>query len=124
MACPYNARFVHPATSVVDKCTFCAHRIDEGRQPACVEACPTRALVFGDLNDPRSEITGLLGTAAVQTLKASLGARPKVHYVNADERTFGRLRLPGRAAASARRYAESMPADVIDSFEKCRDNVY
>ena len=50
-SCPYDARYVHP-DGYVDKCTFCIHRVKRGEQPACVAICPTKALVFGDLNDP------------------------------------------------------------------------
>ena len=123
-ACPYDARFVHPIKSVVDKCTFCAHRIDQGREPACVEACPTRARIFGNVNDPKSEIAQLLGTTAVQTLKAGLGTHCKVYYANADQRTFGRLKLSPAPAEAVHDYMDSMPAPAKDAFEKYHRNVY
>ena len=40
----------------VEKCTFCSHRVDQGLQPACVEACPTQVITFGDVEDPHSAV--------------------------------------------------------------------
>ena len=94
VACPYSARFVHPGKEVVDKCDFCHDRVTRGRQPACVEACPTgslslpgadRARVFGDLNDPSSEISKLVALHPMHTMKADLGTKPMVLYKGADE---------------------------------------
>ncbi len=59
-ACPYDARFLNPETGTVSKCTFCQPRIDAGQPPACVGTCVGRALVFGDANDPASEVSRLL----------------------------------------------------------------
>lgn len=56
---PYEKTFVKPRLNegVARKCTYCAHRVDEGLNPACVVACPTHARIFGDLEDPESEIS-------------------------------------------------------------------
>jgi len=56
-ACPYDARFKDPADGMISKCTFCQPRVDAGKQPACVEVCFNRALVFGDFNDLDSEVS-------------------------------------------------------------------
>lgn len=79
-ACPYDARYLHP-DGYADKCTFCLHRVRRGQQPACVEACPTRALRFGDLGDPRSEVSRLLRTRASKRLQPESGADPNVYYL-------------------------------------------
>ena len=65
---------------VVEKCTFCLHRTREGRLPACLEACPTGARVFGDLNDPNSEIRWVLENKRVFVLKEELGTKPRFFY--------------------------------------------
>jgi len=79
--CPYDARYVHP-DGYVDKCTFCAHRVREGRDPACVSTCPTFAMHFGDLDDPGSGVSRLLGSGRrVKTLNPETGAGPNVHYL-------------------------------------------
>ena len=55
--CPYRVRFIHPEKKSADKCNFCRDtNLAEGKQPACVEACPTKALTFGDMNDPNSAV--------------------------------------------------------------------
>ena len=59
-ACPYEARWLNPETNIISKCTYCQPRIDEGLQPTCVSTCVGRALIFGDKNDPNSEVSRLL----------------------------------------------------------------
>ena len=65
---------------VVEKCTFCIQRSREGLNPACVEACPTGARVFGNLLDPNSEIRWILANKKVFRLKEDLGTDPKFWY--------------------------------------------
>lgn len=83
-ACPYQARYIDPVRKVADKCTFCTHRVDQGLAPACVNTCPAQARVFGDLNDPRSEIAKLVATNAVQVLRPETGLRPRIFYISPD----------------------------------------
>ena len=92
-ACPYGARYLVPKgkvtptgqSGVVDKCTWCYHRITKGLKPACVEACPVGARVFGDLNDPESDVSKILAKERIQVLKPDLGTKPKVKYIGLDE---------------------------------------
>ncbi|MDX2476804.1 MAG: 4Fe-4S dicluster domain-containing protein [Gammaproteobacteria bacterium] len=101
-ACPYSARFFNwtqpelPAerintntnylgnrprpAGVVEKCHFCTQRTRMGRQPACQEACPTGARIFGNLLDPKSEIRYVLENKGVFRLKEDLGTEPKFWY--------------------------------------------
>ena len=101
-ACPYWARHfnwtepkipaaeVNPVTNylgnrprprgVVEKCHFCTQRTRKGRQPACMEACPTGARIFGNLLDPASEIRYVLANKKVFRLKEELGTEPKFWY--------------------------------------------
>jgi molybdopterin-containing oxidoreductase family iron-sulfur binding subunit len=67
-------------TGVVEKCTFCIQRSREGRLPACAEACPTGARVFGNLLDPDSEIRWVLENKQVFRLKEDLGTEPRFWY--------------------------------------------
>ena len=61
------------------KCTLCVHRIEQGKEPACVEACPSKARIFGDLDDPNSPIREKLWKS--EQLLASEGTNPKVSYI-------------------------------------------
>ncbi|HHL71833.1 MAG TPA: 4Fe-4S dicluster domain-containing protein [Bacteroidetes bacterium] len=79
-ACPYDARYVHPE-GYVDKCTFCIHRVREGKDPACVEVCPTKCMHFGDLDDPRSEVSKLLKSRPHHALIPEAGTEPKIFYL-------------------------------------------
>ena len=65
---------------VMEKCTFCIQRTREGENPACVEACPTGARVFGNLLDPNSDIRKIIETKKVFRLKEELGTEPKFWY--------------------------------------------
>ena len=65
----------------VEKCTLCNHRLEEGREPACVEGYPARALTFGDLNDPDSRASQLLSERAYETLLPDAGTSPNTYYL-------------------------------------------
>ncbi|HBQ18658.1 MAG TPA: 4Fe-4S ferredoxin, partial [Myxococcales bacterium] len=75
----YLANRIRPQ-GVMEKCHFCLHRTREGRQPACLEACPTGARVFGNLLDPSSEIRWVLENKRVFVLKEDLGTQPRFFY--------------------------------------------
>jgi Fe-S-cluster-containing dehydrogenase component len=84
-ACPYGARFLHPTKKVADKCTFCYHRLRRGLLPACVEACPTQARIFGEIGSRSSPLHRFLRFNDVNVLKPSLNTKPKVYYAGADQ---------------------------------------
>jgi Fe-S-cluster-containing dehydrogenase component len=67
---------------VVEKCTFCYHRTLKGLQPACVEVCPSKARIFGDQDDPKSEIAQILKAQKSFRLQEEKGTKPNVHYIN------------------------------------------
>ena len=65
---------------VMEKCTFCVQRTRKGKMPACLEACPTGARVFGNILDPKSEIRYILENKTVLRLKEALNTEPKFWY--------------------------------------------
>lgn len=80
-ACPYDARFFNPVKQKVDKCTFCAPLVDRGIAPACVRTCITNARIFGDLEDPASDVSRLVyeqGASRLETDRVAIG--PNVYY--------------------------------------------
>lgn len=97
-ACPYGARsfnwrdprlfisevnpdFPTRTRGVVEKCNFCVERLAQGLVPACVEACREKALLFGDLEDPDSEVREILYSHFTIRRKPGLGTRPQVYYL-------------------------------------------
>ena len=97
-ACPYGARsmnFRNPrpfipkinpdfptrTKGVVEKCNFCEERLAQGILPACVMACKEKALVFGDVDDPRSRVRQLLDRKFSIRRRAELGTKPQVYYI-------------------------------------------
>ncbi len=94
MACPYKARsFIHEhlpeegkrfhaptGIGTVESCTMCVHRVDRGQIPACVEACDKGAMLFGDLNDPNSEIARRIARIPTYQIRADLGTDNGVRY--------------------------------------------
>ena len=82
LACPYDARYVEPKTGEIDKCTFCFEtRVSLGEKPACVTVCPTNALAFGDINDPKSEVSKILNIKSHYYPKAELKTKPKLAMI-------------------------------------------
>jgi Fe-S-cluster-containing dehydrogenase component len=98
MACPFEARsfnFVDPrpfiahinpefptrTVGLVEKCNFCEERGAKGKLPACVDACPEKAMTFGDIHDPGSPVYQALGAGYSIRRKPELGTGPNVHYI-------------------------------------------
>lgn len=100
-ACPYEQRFyvkndktiypegkleyenpgAHQAPAGVPvKCDFCFHRVDKGRQPACVETCPTNARIFGKLDEGGKPLNALISRKNARTLLPEMGTSPNVYY--------------------------------------------
>ena len=76
-----NLEFPTRTKGVVEKCNLCAERIAKGKVPACVEACEAKAITFGDLNDPNSEVRKLLGENDTIRRKPHLHTLPNVYYI-------------------------------------------
>ncbi|MFD0738806.1 4Fe-4S dicluster domain-containing protein [Lysobacter koreensis] len=110
-ACPYGAREYSHVEGVMKKCTLCIDRIynehlDESeRQPACVQACPTKARHFGDLGDPESKVSQLVAARGGVDLMPQLGYKPVNQYLPPRPRRAGNA--PTEAAPAA-------PAEALD----------
>ncbi len=119
-ACPYTVKFfnwrqpaypestlqgLNPDVSVrpvgvIEKCTFCHHRLQKARDqaaaearplregdyvPACAESCPSAAISFGDLDDPQQRVAELSRDPRAFRLHEELGTQPKVYYLSKQE---------------------------------------
>ncbi len=97
-ACPYGSRsfnwadprpyvaklnpdFPTRTKGVVEKCTFCEERLGKGKLPACVEVCPAKAMMFGDLEDAHSQVRELLAARYTILRKPELGTKPEIYYL-------------------------------------------
>jgi Fe-S-cluster-containing dehydrogenase component/formate-dependent nitrite reductase membrane component NrfD len=93
-ACPYDALYIDEDTHTAAKCNFCAHRIDQGLEPACVVVCPTESIWVGDLDDAESGIRKFLSIEPVQTRTPEQKTGPNVFYVGASEAVLNPLAAP------------------------------
>ena len=84
-ACPYDQIFIDPNTKTAEKCNFCANRVENKLQPSCVSVCPTECRIFGDLDDPESEVAQILQREAVNVRRPEKGTKPKIFYIGAEE---------------------------------------
>ena len=85
-ACPIGAIYWNEEEQIPQKCTMCAHLLDDpdypGKEPRCVEACPNQALVFGDLDDPNSDISKKIAAGKVTQLAGLEGIETNVVHLN------------------------------------------
>jgi molybdopterin-containing oxidoreductase family iron-sulfur binding subunit len=82
MACPYGVRHYTLEKGVIEKCTLCAQRIDNGGVPACASICPGQARIFGDLDDPDSDVSKAVRDAGENLHKLTdVGNHPGVGYI-------------------------------------------
>jgi len=81
MACPYGARVSNHEKGTVQKCDFCMDRVDQGKVPRCVQSCHQKVRIFGDLDDPTSEVSILIGKEHNMRLLQELGTEPYVIYI-------------------------------------------
>jgi Fe-S-cluster-containing dehydrogenase component len=83
-ACPYDALYLNEDTGGAEKCHFCAHRVEQGRKPACEVVCPEEAILSGDLHDPNSRISRMLREVpGAEVRRPEQGTGPNVFYFGA-----------------------------------------
>ncbi|HBF22591.1 MAG TPA: 4Fe-4S ferredoxin [Planctomycetes bacterium] len=92
-ACPYDALYLNPDTGTAEKCHYCAHRTEQGLEPACVVVCPEEAIIAGDMDDKDSRIATLVRNEKTSRRKVEKGTKPRVWYVDALDEALE----PGRA---------------------------
>lgn len=80
-ACPYDAIYLNEDSGAVEKCHFCAHRIEQNLAPACVIVCPEEAIVFGDLHEPTSKISQMVAEHSTLLRRIEQKTGPNVHYL-------------------------------------------
>jgi formate-dependent nitrite reductase membrane component NrfD len=80
-ACPYDALYIDPNNNTAAKCNFCAHRVEQNLEPACVIVCPTQAILAGDMDDSSSKTGAVIANRKTSVRKPEKGTIPKLHYV-------------------------------------------
>jgi Fe-S-cluster-containing dehydrogenase component/formate-dependent nitrite reductase membrane component NrfD len=134
-ACPYDALYIDPENHTAAKCNYCAHRVDIGLEPACVNVCPEHAIISGDMDNPNSEIAQLLSRQSVKVRKAEKGTSPNLFYIDGDEASLNpsyteksdsyfwssQATGVGHYAKQAEKLAYSNP-DVIHALQEQQNN--
>ncbi len=116
-ACPYDALYIDPKTSTAAKCNYCAHRVDIGLEPACVNVCPEHAIISGDMDDIDSEIAQLLAREQVTVRKSEKGTKPNVYYINGDQDS-----LNPTATSISDQYMWSSQSQGVGHYAKYAEN--
>lgn len=80
-ACPYHAIFWNEDKQLPQKCTFCVQRLEQGKIPKCVQVCPSKALIFGDLEEPKSEVSKIVAAGKTEALNLDRRAKLRVYYL-------------------------------------------
>ncbi|MEF8800288.1 MAG: NrfD/PsrC family molybdoenzyme membrane anchor subunit [Halolamina sp.] len=106
--CPYDALYIDPETSTAAKCNYCSHRVDSGREPACVTVCPEDAIIAGDMENSETDIAETVAQEEVQARKPEKGTEPKLFYVDGDEGSI----TPGSTAREEHYMWSDAPSQV------------
>lgn len=81
-ACPYHVVSWNDEEGIPQTCTFCVHRVEGGKIPRCVQACPSGALLFGDLDDEGSEVSKIVKNGLAEPYHPEYNTKPSVYYMN------------------------------------------
>ena len=110
--CPYDAIYLNDDLGAVEKCHYCAHRVEKGLEPACVIVCPEKAIVAGDLDDPHSPIATLIRDNKTIVRRPEQGTGPNVHYKGVEPS----LLSPGGPARPSTYLWSERPADKPEAW--------
>jgi Fe-S-cluster-containing dehydrogenase component len=80
-ACPYDVRIIREGEGYIHKCRFCIEFVQRGGYPACASTCMMGVRIFGDLNDPNSEITRLIAKKRPSKFREDLNTKPSIYYI-------------------------------------------
>lgn len=127
-SCPHRLITWNEEKDIPQKCNFCAHLLDAGwKAPRCVEACPTGALVFGDLDDPDSEVAKLINENDTEALSPAFNLAPKVFYLSLPKKMItGEVVLADRqdicpsdveVCLNGESYNRTVKTDYLGDFE-------
>jgi Fe-S-cluster-containing dehydrogenase component len=86
-SCPYGAIFWNEEKKLPQKCTFCIQKLEHGEIPKCVQACPSKAMMFGDLDDPKSDVSKLVASDEAITFRPEHNTKPRVYYIGLERVT-------------------------------------
>lgn len=116
-ACPYDALYLNEESGSAEKCHYCAHRVDQGLEPACVVVCPEEAIISGDFADTSSKIGKLSRYPGAVVRRPEQNTGPNVWYLGADQVSLepGTAREPAQYLWSERRLPP--PPYPIDGLE-------
>jgi tetrathionate reductase subunit B len=129
-ACPYGARYVNPAMvddvssdGKADKCTYCMPRVEAGLVPACVQTCITNARIFGDLDDPKSEVAKYVakGAKGLEPKGASIGPNSRYYGKKKDITLLFQDKTPELADMGSVKRRMMMASMVKPAMRKARD---
>ncbi len=115
-ACPYDAIYLNADTGAAEKCHFCAHRVEVGLAPACVNICPTQSIIAGDLHDENADISLRILSNETTVRRPEQGTHPNVHYIGASQASL----RPGSAHRPEMYLWSDRPGDKPESWP---DNV-
>lgn len=117
-ACPYDALYIDPENHTAAKCNYCAHRVDIGLEPACVNVCPEHAIISGDMENPETEIAQLLAMEQVTVRKAAKGTNPNLFYIDGDESSLNPI-----ATEKSENYMWSAQERGVGHFAKAAEKL-
>jgi Fe-S-cluster-containing dehydrogenase component len=113
--CPYRVIEWNEETELPQKCTLCAHLLDKGwKEPRCAEACPTEAIMFGDLDNPESEVSQRLAGGKAVPLYPAFNLKEKVTYIGLPKRFIAGSLVWG----DTRKCAENVTVTVTDGDQR------